>query len=324
VKVLVTGGAGYIGSTIVLALLDAGDEPVVLDDLSRGTRFAMSLAPSYTGDVADRELLRRIFDEHPDIEATVHCAARTLVDESLSDPVGYYRTNVGKTVDLVAELLRAGCSKLVFSSSAAVYGRASDTVLTERTPLAPASPYARTKALVEQLLADTCAATSLSAVSLRYFNPIGCDPAQRCGPPAARAADVMGALLDASAAGAPFVIHGRDWPTSDGTPIRDFVHVWDVARAHVAALHSWPRSEGHLALNIGSGVGTTVLQLAEQFNAVVDRPVEIRFGPRRAGDVAGGYPAIERSSQLLGWRPSLSVADGVRDACARAGRLARR
>jgi UDP-glucose 4-epimerase len=320
-KVLVTGGAGYIGSTIMLALLDAGEQPIVLDDLSRGAEAALTYAPSYIGDVADPDLLAQIFAEHPDIEAAVHCAARTVVTESLEDPLTYYRENVGKTAEFVANLIAQGGRRLIFSSSAAVYGVTPEPVITEETALYPASPYAHTKVMVERLLADVCAATPLSALSLRYFNPIGTDPAHRTGPTDPRSLDVMGALLAASAAGEPFVIHGRDWPTADGTPVRDFVHVWDIARAHVAALRRWPLEGGHQELNLGSGVGSTVCQLVDEFNRVAARPVGVRYGPRRPGDIAGGYPRIDRAGRLLAWEPSLGMADGVRDALAWADQL---
>lgn len=316
-KVLVTGGAGFIGSTVALALLDAGAEPVVLDDLSRGPAAFLRHFPSYAGDVADAALVAQIFTEHPDISAAVHCAARTVVTESLADPAMYYRANVGKTIDFVSLLLAHGCSRLIFSSSASVYGTTPEMLISETTPPRPASPYATSKLIVEQMLADICAGTPLTAMSLRYFNPIGSDPQHRTGPYDPGPMDVMGTLLSAAATGEPFHIHGRDWPTSDGTPVRDFVHVWDVALAHVAALQVWPEDgwpERHVVLNIGSGRGSTVRELVEAFNAEAPRPVEVRYDGRRAGDIPGGYPDISRAETLLGWHPTRTLRDGVRDA----------
>ena len=316
-KVLVTGGAGFIGSTVALALLDAGIDVVALDDLSRGPAAFLRHYPSYVGDVADPRIVDRIFAEHPDISAAVHCAARTVVTESLADPAGYYRSNVGKTIDFVSLLLSHGCRRLIFSSSASVYGTTSEPVITERTPPRPASPYARSKLIVEQLLADICAATTMTAMSLRYFNPIGSDPQHRTGPYDSGPGDVMGTLLSASATGEPFWIHGNDWPTSDGTPVRDFVHVWDVALAHVAALRSWPDlawRDAHLVLNIGSGRGSTVRELTEAFNREAPRPVEVRYDGRRDGDIPGGYPDISKATTLLDWQPERGLRDGVRDA----------
>jgi UDP-glucose 4-epimerase len=323
-KVLVTGGAGYIGSTVALALLDGGDQVIVLDDLSRGPAGFLQNFPNYVGDIADGALIGRIFTEHPDIDAVIHCAARTVVAESLEHPMIYYRENVAKTIEFVDHLLRHGCRRLIFSSSAAVYGTAPDRVITEETPVRPASPYAMTKLIVEQLLADVCAASPLSAVSMRYFNPIGSDPRHRTGPYDPGPMDVMGSLLSASATGEPFWIHGRDWPTEDGTPVRDFIHVWDLASAHIAALHRWDaltEQARHQVLDVGSGSGTTVLRLAETFNAVAARPVDIRFDQRRPGDIAGGYASAAKARELLRWSPSRSVADGVADALAWAATL---
>jgi UDP-glucose 4-epimerase len=323
-KVLVTGGAGFIGSTVALALLDAGAEPVVLDDLSRGPAAFLRHFPAYVGDVADPGVLARVFAEHPDIEAAVHCAARTVVTESLADPAMYYRANVGKTIDFVANLVSLGCHRLIFSSSASVYGTTHEQVITEATPVRPQSPYATSKVIVERMLDDICMASPLTALSLRYFNPIGSDPQHRTGPYDPGPMDVMGALLSASATGDPFWIHGHDWPTPDGTPIRDFVHVWDVALAHVAALRAWPalsERAAHQVMNIGSGRGTSVRQLVEAFNTVSARPVELRYDARRPGDIAGGYPDIRTARSALGWRPTRTVTDGVRDALAWADAL---
>src|SRR5664279_6285990 len=194
-KVLVTGGAGYIGSTVALALLDSGRQPIVLDNLSRGQETYLRYFPSYVGDIADLALLNRIFTDHPEIEATVHCAGATVVSESLGDPLRYYQQNVAKTVELVGGLLDLGCRRLIFSSSAAVYGPAAGQVSAADTPARPASPYAHTKVTVERMLADICAATPLTAVSLRYFNPIGTDPQSRTGPYDPATMDVMGTLL---------------------------------------------------------------------------------------------------------------------------------
>jgi UDP-glucose 4-epimerase len=323
-KVLLTGGAGYIGSTIAAALHDAGDDPVLLDDLSRGCAAFLAPYPSYVGDVADARLVARIFADHPDIRIAIHCAARTVVSDSLADPLGYYRENVAKTIEFVQSLLRHGCTRLIFSSSAAVYGRVATPVVTEQSPLAPASPYATSKVMVEQVLADVCQASALSALSLRYFNPIGCDPALRSGPYDPRPLDAIGSLLAAWENGRPFCIHGNDWPTSDGTPIRDFVHVWDVANAHVAAAKTWAANEGagHEVLNIGSGRGTTVRQLADTFNAHVGSPVEIRYDGRRAGDTVGAYTMTDRAEQLLGWHPGRTVAQAVVDTLGWAARRA--
>jgi UDP-glucose 4-epimerase len=277
--------------------------------------------PAYVGDFADDDILDAIIAEHGDLDLVVHCAGRTVVADSVADPVGYYDVNVSRTVQLVASLTRRGVSRLIFSSSAAVYGTAPDRVISEETTALPANAYGRGKLIVEQMLTDVCAGTPLSALSLRYFNPIGTDPQRRTGPYDSRGGDVMSRLLEAAATGAPFTINGNDWPTEDGTPVRDFVHVWDVARAHVIAAHRWPLGEGsaHEVINLGSGHGTTVRQLAEIFNSVAPRPVEIRYAGRRQGDIAGGWTAIEKAARLLGYGAERTVEDGVRDAIAWAG-----
>jgi UDP-glucose 4-epimerase len=168
--------------------------------------------------------------------------------------------------------------------------------------------------MVEQILGDTCATTPLTAVSLRYFNPLGCDPQLRSGPVQPPAALAIEALIAAAAAGRPFRINGADWDTPDGTPLRDFVHVWDVAGAHVAAVHNWAADARHEIVNVGSGVGTTVRQLAEVFNSLVETPVAIEYGSRRAGDIVGGYASTERVRELFGWTPTRTVSDAVTDA----------
>jgi UDP-glucose 4-epimerase len=320
-KVLVTGGAGYIGSTVVSALRDAGDEPFVLDDLSRGSAEFLRHVPHLVGDIADRTVLDMIFTRHPDIEIAIHCAARTVVTESLTQPLTYYRENVAKTVELVDALIERGCSRVVFSSSAAVYGNADTDVVDEDAPLRPLSPYGRTKVMVEQLLADVCASSELSALSLRYFNPVGCDPKHRSWPYDPAPTHALGSLMRAWSAREPFFIHGRDYPTADGTPVRDFVHVWDVALAHVAAAHNWtPSATGYDVVNVGSGRATSVQQLADTFNRRVDRPVPIEYDARRPGDTAGCCTSTDKAARLLGWHPERTVDDAIVDLLALYGR----
>ena len=311
-KVLITGGAGYIGSTVASAFLDAGDRVVLLDDLSRGSLARLSGRTSYIGDVADARLLRRIFTDHPDIELAVHCAARTVVPESIRQPLRYHRDNVAKSVELVDGLLHCGCHRLIHSSSAAVYGAPDQQAVRESDGTDPRTPYAASKLLVERILADVCGGEELAALSLRYFNPIGCDPAFRTGPDPARQPQVLGAMVTAARQGQTFWIHGDDWGTVDGTPLRDFVDVWDVALAHVAAAHRWPLpSPAHEVVNIGSGHGTTVRQLAEVVSGQLPRPLRVRYDGRRPGDTVGCYAVTAKAGRLFGWRPTRAVADAV-------------
>jgi UDP-glucose 4-epimerase len=319
-KVLVTGGAGYIGSTIASACLDAGITPVLLDNLSVGRREYTTDRIFYQGDIADGALLDRIFTEHPDIDAAVHCAALIVVPDSVADPVGYYRNNVVGSLRLVEGLLRNGCGRLLFSSSAAIYGSTDGLVIDEDTPMNPQCPYARTKVVCEQMFAEVAAAQPIRVLSLRYFNPVGADPRMRTGLQHAEPSHALGKLMTAHRAGTPFQITGTDYDTSDGTGVRDYLHVWDLARAHLAALERFDTLLGgevtSLAINLGSGRGTTVRELLTAFNTVVDTPVAAVEAPRRPGDVAGGYTRVDRAGKLLGWQCTYTLEQGIADSLA--------
>lgn len=312
-KVLIAGGAGYIGSTIAYACSDAGISPVILDSLITGRRELAAGLAFYQGDIADGELIDRIFAEHPDIAAVIHCAALIVVPDSVADPVRYYRANVAGSLDFTAHLLRNGCPRLIFSSSAAIYRAGQDLSVDEDSAIDPQSPYARTKAVCEAMFADIAAAEPLRVLSLRYFNPIGADPKMRTGLLLPRPTHALGKMIQALEEDVPFVITGTDWPTRDGSGIRDYIHVWDLASAHVAALTRFDILPGPVSvINLGTGTGTTVRELLDAFNQVADRPVEAREAGRRPGDVAGAYTRIDRAVRLLGWRPRYDVAEGIR------------
>ncbi|GAA0516992.1 UDP-glucose 4-epimerase GalE [Paractinoplanes deccanensis] len=325
-KVLITGGAGYIGSTVASACADAGIAPVVLDNLASGDLQFVRHRRFYRGDIADRALLDKIFRDHPDIFAVVHCAALVVVAESYADPLAYYRENVLKSAALVEGVLRNGCRRLIFSSSAAIYGGATRGEIDEAGPIAPCSPYARTKAMVEDVLRDMCAVTGMRAMSLRYFNPIGADPRLRSGPCATRPSHALGRLIRSDTSGEPFVITGVDYPTRDGTGLRDYVHVWDLARGHVAALRRFDRvlPRGFEAINLGTGAGVTVREIITAYEAEVGRRVPVVEAPRRPGDVAGAYASIAKAGHFLNWRPSMTLTDGIRSAIRWSRRPARR
>ncbi len=312
--VLVTGGAGYIGSAVVLALADAGHRPIVLDDLSTGRRELVAGRDCYVGDVADRSLVRRILRRHPGIEVAIHCAARVVVPESVARPAAYYRTNVVGTLDLVETLADNGVDRVVFSSSASIYAPGADLSVDESSPWAPASPYARTKAMVETVLGDLAAAGDLRALSLRYFNPIGADPLLRTGPQLPEPSAVLGCIVRAHRSRTPFTITGTDYPTPDGTGLRDYVHVWDLARAHVRAVEDFDRvlgDERHLALNLGTGRGTTVRELVSAFERVTGQRLRVVEAPRRPGDQAGAATRTDLAERLLGWRAEHDVTAGI-------------
>src|SRR6266513_1153531 len=312
-KVLIAGGAGYIGSTIACACSDAGISPVILDSLVTGRREFAADHAFYHGDIVDGELIARIFAEHPDIAAVIHCAALIVVPDSVADPVRYYRANVAGSLDFAAHLLRNGCSRLIFSSSAAIYRAGQDLSVDEDSAIDPQSPSARTKAVCEAMLADIAAAEPIRVLSLRYFNPIGADPKMRTGLQLSRPTHALGKIVQAYREGVPFQITGTDWETRDGSGIRDYVHVWDLAAAHLAALTRFDALPGPVtAINLGSGTGTTVRELLAAFNRVAGHPIEAREAPRRPGDVAGAYTRVGRAERLLGWRAQYDVAEGIR------------
>src|ERR1700730_328942 len=311
-KVLIAGGAGYIGSTIACACSDGGISPVILDSLVTGRRQRGAGVPVYEGDIADGPLIDRIFAEHPGIGAVIHCAALIVVPDSVADPVGYYRANVAKSLEFAAHLLRNGCGRLIFSSSAAIYRASEDLSVDEDSAIDPLSPYARTKAGCEAMFADIAASQPIRVLSLRYFNPIGADPKMRTGLQLRRPTHALGKMIQAHEEGVPFLITGTDWPTRDGSGIRDYIHVWDLAAAHVAALARFDALPGPVTvINLGTGTGTTVRELLSAFNLVTGHPVEAREAPRRPGDVAGAYTRVGQAERLLGWRAQCDVTEGL-------------
>ena len=314
-KVLIAGGAGYIGSTIASACLDAGITPVILDSLVTGRREFAAGRALYEGDIADGAAVDRVFAEHPDISAVIHCAALIVVPDSVADPVGYYRANVSKSLEFTAHLLRNGCERMIFSSSASIYRPGHDFTVDESSALSPQSPYAQTKAVCEAMFADIAAGQPIRVLSLRYFNPIGADPAMRTGLQNARPSHALGKMIQAREEGIPFQITGTGYPTRDGTGIRDYIHVWDLAAAHLAALDRFDDvlADGttSCAINLGTGTGTTVRELLDAFREVAG-PTAAREVPPRPGDVAGAYTRSDRAKRMLGWEPRFSIAEGIR------------
>ncbi|MEU6757139.1 UDP-glucose 4-epimerase GalE [Streptomyces sp. NPDC046685] len=316
-KILIAGGAGFIGSTIASACLDSGIQPVILDNLVTGRREFSEGRPFYEGDICDGDLIDRIFAEHPDIHTAVDCAALIVVPDSVADPLGYYRENVSKGIQFVDHLVRNDCRNLLFSSSASIYrADPGDFSVDEDSTIEPLSPYARTKALFETILRDTAASGVLNVISLRYFNPIGADPHLRSGLQIRTPTHALGKLIDVHHAGEPFTITGTDYATGDGTGIRDYVHVWDLAAAHVKALTTFDevtRTTPYRALNLGTGRGTTVRELVTAFESVTGTPLTTIETDRRPGDSAGAYARVGLAQELLGWKAERSLEDGIRD-----------
>jgi UDP-glucose 4-epimerase len=321
-KVLVTGGAGYLGSTTAKALEQAGHTPVILDSLLSGPRVFVKDRAFYEGDIADRELLRRVVADHPDIEATIHMAARIVVPESVEKPYEYYRDNVAKSLELFDELVALDKPRVLFSSSASLYATKDDFEVTEEDALDPQSPYAKTKRMMEQVLEDMAAATGLRAIILRYFNPVGSDPDLESGIYAKEPSHVLGQLVMAARGQKDaFTITGVDHPTRDGTGIRDYIHVWDLARAHVRAIEKFDdviaaSGEPSVVINIGTGSGVTVRELVAAFENVVGKPVPIREAPPRPGDAVGAFANVDKAHELLGWRTELYLEDAIASALA--------
>ncbi|GAA5147694.1 UDP-glucose 4-epimerase GalE [Nocardioides marinquilinus] len=325
-KVLVTGGAGYIGSITAKALEEAGHVPVILDSLLSGPLAFVKDRIFYEGDIADRALLRRIAEEHPDLDATIHMAARIVVPESVEKPYEYYRDNVAKSLELFDELTALGLHRVLFSSSASLYATKDGFEVTEDDALDPPSPYARTKRMMEQVLTDLAAASDLRAIVLRYFNPIGSDPDLESGIYVKEPSHVLGQLvLAARGQKDAFTITGTEHPTRDGTGIRDYVHVWDLARAHVRAVE---RFDDVLAevdapstiINIGTGEGVTVRELVAAFERVFGGEVPLAEGPPRPGDAVGAFANVDRAARLMDWRSELSIDDAIASALAWAER----
>ena len=321
-KVLVTGGAGYIGSITAKALEEAGHTPVILDSLLTGPRVFVKDRIFYEGDIADRDLLARVVAEHPDIDCTIHMAARIIVPESVEKPYEYYRDNVAKSLEMFDQLTRLGKPRVVFSSSASLYAMKEGFEVTEEDPLDPPSPYARTKGMMETVLRDISAATDLRAVILRYFNPIGSDPDLESGIYVREPSHVLGQLvMAAQGLKDSFTITGTDLPTRDGTGIRDYIHVWDLAKAHVQAVERFDDvlakvGEPSTIINVGTGSGVTVRELVAAFERVFGQSVPVKEAPPRPGDAVGAFANVDKARDVLGWTAELSLEDAIASALA--------
>ncbi len=322
-KVLVTGGAGYIGSTVCSALLDGGHTPIIVDSLITGRAEFARGRIFYKADISDAAALGEVFDKHPDITCTIHCAALIVVPESMERPYDYYRENVAKSLQLFWSLREHGCRRVVFSSSAAVYDVVPEYMVTEQSPLRPQSPYARTKYMMEMILRDMCNAYQMRGIALRYFNPIGADPDLRTGIHMEHPSHVLGKLVDTALGKEPvFRITGTDWPTRDGTGIRDYIHVWDLALAHVKAVEQFdaafercPEQDlPYLVINLGTGRGVTVRELVAAFESVYGTELAKQECPPRPGDVAGSYANADTARELLGWQALRPIEEGISSA----------
>jgi UDP-glucose 4-epimerase len=303
----VTGGAGYVGSVVAARLLESGHQVVVLDDLSTGVRSAVPVRAEFV-----RGRVQDVADHLDDsFDGVVHLAACSQVAESVADPEKYWRNNVGGTVDLLAAMRKASVRRLVFSSTAAVYGEPERAPIPEDARTAPTSPYGASKLAVDHMLAGECAAHGLSAVSLRYFNVAGAygiwgerhNPETHLIPLVLRTALGHRGHVD---------VHGTDYPTPDGTCIRDYIHVADLADAHLLALRPEAVAQGeHLVCNLGSASGFSVREVIDTARRVTGRAVPEHSGPRRPGDPAVLVASARRARERLGWRPSRTSLEGI-------------
>ena len=310
-SILVTGGAGYIGSHVVLQLRARGERVVVLDDLSRGFRQAVLDAPLIVGQVGDRATVAPLLDQYA-VDTVMHFAAYTIVPESVADPLKYYGNNSCATRTLLECCLGAGVRHFVFSSTAAVYGIPASGVAGEDTPTAPINPYGASKLVSEWMLASVAQASALRYAALRYFNVAGSDSGGRIGQATPNATLLVKVACEAAAGKRPDVqIFGTDYPTPDGTGVRDYIHVEDLATAHLDAL-AWLRNGGaSTTLNVGYGHGYSVRQVLASVERVTGRALKVREAPRRAGDPPMLIARAERIRAQLNWQPRLDDLDTI-------------
>jgi UDP-glucose 4-epimerase len=321
-NVLVTGGAGYIGSHSCVELLEAGHQVVVVDNLDNSSAVAIDRVRELAGDLTfhevdlrDEQALDGVFAANA-IDAVVHFAGLKAGGESVAEPLRYYDNNIGGTVTLLRLMAAHGVHRFVFSSSATVYGAPDVVPITEDAALGPINPYGRTKLFIEELLRDVAAASSTwRVVLLRYFNPVGAHPSGRIGEdPHGIPNNLMPFIMQVATGRLPEInVFGDDYPTPDGTGVRDYVHVVDLARGHVDALRALDTIEGCRAVNLGTGRGYSVFEVVRAASEAVGRDLPYRVVGRRPGDAATVYADPSLAAQLLGWRAQQTLADMARD-----------
>ncbi len=323
-NILLTGGAGYIGSHTCVALAQAGYTPVIVDDFSNSHPAVLQRLQQITGqaiaceqgDVADAAFMTDVLRRHP-VGAVIHFAGFKAVGESVAEPLKYYRNNLGGTLGLLDAMTAAGCRHLVFSGSATVYGDPASVPITEAFPRGHTNPYGHTKLMIEDMLASLGAADAAWAVAvLRYFNPVGAHPSGLIGEdPAGIPNNLMPYVAQVAVGRRPHLnVYGNDYATPDGTGVRDYIHVQDLAQGHVCALQALLGKSKSFTVNLGTGQGHSVLEVVRAFEQASGRPVPFEFAPRRAGDVAQCYADASLAQGLLGWRATHSLAQMCADA----------
>ena len=326
-NILVTGGAGYIGSHVVVRLHEEGFNPIILDNFSNSEKSVLDGLKNitgksfklYEGDCLDRSLMKQVFQDQ-EIEGIIHFAAKKAVGESVEKPLLYYENNISALVLLLQEMTEAKVKNLVFSSSCTVYGQPEKLPVTEETPKQPAtSPYGNTKAVGEEILQDTVTSgANLKIIALRYFNPIGAHPSAQIGELPLGVPNNLVPFIMQTAAGIrkELTVFGNDYNTPDGTCIRDYIHVMDLADAHVQSINhlNSVAEDSHIDyINIGTGKGNTVLEAINAFEEETGEKLNYKIGPRRAGDVEQVYAQVDKSKKLLNWECKYTLADAMRD-----------
>jgi UDP-glucose 4-epimerase len=310
-KILVTGGAGYIGSHVVRLLTRAGRPVVVLDNLSTGFENAVLGAELVVGDTGDPEVVTRLLSEHK-VDTVLHFAAHTIVPESVSDPLKYYGNNTCCTRNLLECCSKAGVKYFIFSSTAAVYGIPDDTFCTEESPLSPINPYGTSKLMSEMMLRDLGKATDMRHVILRYFNVAGSDPDGRIGQSTEKATLLIKVAAEVAVGKREqLYVFGTDYPTDDGTGVRDYIHVDDLAEAHIKALDYLRKDGDSVTLNCGYGHGYSVREVIDAVNRVNGTPIKVKEEPRRAGDPPALVARSDKAKELLGWEPRYDDLDFI-------------
>lgn len=327
-KILVTGGAGYIGSHTVVELINSGYEPIIIDNFSNSEKNVIDGLKEitgknikvYEGDCNDKLFLSNLFKKEKNIDGVIHFAAYKAVGESVQEPLKYYFNNINSLVVLLETMEQNDCNNIVFSSSCTVYGQPDKLPVTEETPKKPAeSPYGNTKKIGEDILTDyQKSGGNIKSVALRYFNPIGAHPTGKIGELPLGVPNNLVPFVTQTAAGIrkEFTIFGNDYNTKDGTCVRDFIHVVDLAKAHVKSLEYLDKFEKNIfdVFNIGTGNGNTVLEVVQTFEKVTGEKLNYKIGNRRPGDVEKVYANVDKATKVLHWKAELSLEESLKDA----------
>ena len=322
--VLVTGGAGFIGSHTCVELLGAGEEVVIIDNFSNSKPQVLDKIREITGkdfkfyevDLLDEEGVKKVFDENPDIDSVIHFAALKAVGESVQKPLEYYHNNLTGTIILCKQMREHNVKKIVFSSSATVYGSPASLPIREDFPLSTTNPYGSTKLMIEMILKDLCVPDKEWSVALlRYFNPIGAHPSGLIGEEPDGIPNTLLPYVARVACGELecLSVYGNDYDTPDGTGVRDYIHVVDLAKGHLCAINWVRNNKGADAFNLGTGQGYSVLQIVQAFEKYSGRKVNYKIAPRRAGDIAACYADPSKAKEVLGWEAHLGIEEMCRD-----------